>query len=188
MDTKLPKQTLLDISSTCVHRWFTWNLQESCHCWHFGTILHSHLQITNFQFVATATYLIVANLRLSLYATELFNWNWSHPSVDGSIQRKIGRQVKITVWLANLFTHFTHNRISRSQLNAVVSNDPTKKEDKYDLCKRANNVLLVENLCKTYKGNHQALDNVSFNIGSGEVSIGKLLLFLKSCNWRFNWF
>lgn len=59
--------------------------------------------------------------------------------------------------------------ISRSQLDAVVSNGQTKKEDKYDLCKQ-DNVLMVENLCKTYKGNHQALDNVSFNIGSGEVS------------------
>ncbi|KAJ6638175.1 Glucosylceramide transporter ABCA12 [Pseudolycoriella hygida] len=54
----------------------------------------------------------------------------------------------------------------KSQLYNVVSKSQTKKEDKYDLCQE--NVLVVENLCKTYNGNHRALDNVSFNITTGE--------------------
>lgn len=64
---------------------------------------------------------------------------------------------------------FRRKRDEKIHLNAVVTNGLAKKEDKYDFCKQ-DDVLVVENLCKTYNGNHQALDNVSFNIGSGEVS------------------
>lgn len=60
--------------------------------------------------------------------------------------------------------------IFRSQLLTVVSNNQATADDKYDLRKQ-DNLLMVENLCKIYKGNHQALENVSFNIASGEVRI-----------------
>ncbi|XP_037044496.1 phospholipid-transporting ATPase ABCA1 isoform X2 [Bradysia coprophila] len=58
-------------------------------------------------------------------------------------------------------------KLDDNQLLTVVSNNQATTEDKNDL-QRQDNVLVVENLCKTYKSYHKALDNVSFNIASGE--------------------
>lgn len=59
--------------------------------------------------------------------------------------------------------------IASLQQNGINLNDTEKNELQARDIADEQYVLRVENLCKTYDGNHQALINVSFGLKSGEV-------------------
>lgn len=59
----------------------------------------------------------------------------------------------------NISQSLTSNFSSRSFALTSVSNNQTN----------CDHILVVKNLCKMYRNNHRALDNVSFNIAGGEV-------------------
>lgn len=59
--------------------------------------------------------------------------------------------------------------ISTQQSNGFIGND-NKKTDLYNqIDYPQTNAMTVNRLSKIYKGNHHALNNISFNVKSGEV-------------------
>lgn len=67
-----------------------------------------------------------------------------------------------------IFIRHDLEAISTSQSNGIVTNDTKKPNANHFIGEAQANAMKVENLSKTYDGNHQALRNVSFNVKTGE--------------------
>lgn len=82
---------------------------------------------------------------------------------DSSRKTKKGTYIKI-IFRANSIALI----LLSNEFHNIVPTPSTSTNEKYDDNKNVPCVLEVSNLCKTYDGHHQALNNVSFQLTGGE--------------------